>query len=129
MQPLRVPFNELGFLIQSDNPNFLQQLHLAENNFFNLMKIIRVYGQMRMAFYKPPKPQELAKDGAILPGSETAYNVNVLQKACDTIYHQMTLCSDELFKRHKQLAEFVNATFKNHKPLPPEIRVLPEAMP
>jgi hypothetical protein len=69
VEPLRVPFKDLPFLIQLGKSDFLQELHLAENNFFNLMKILHMYLQMRIQFWKPPKPQEVRS-----APSETEYN-------------------------------------------------------
>ena len=113
---LSVPFEELTFIINSNEPNLLQEIHIAEKRFSSSTDLLNKLNQKRLEIQDkyPPKNFDM-KTGK---GSEMivpAYEIYRLKVLTDLLYDEVDKALLDLTKTNDQLLRFIKTNLKGRK--------------
>lgn len=113
---LNVPFEELTFIINSNEPNLLQEIHIAEKRFSSSTDLLNNLNQKRLEIQDkyPPKNFDM-KTGR---GSEMivpAYEIYRLKVLTDLLYDEVDKALPDLTKTNDQLLSFIKTNLKGRK--------------
>jgi hypothetical protein len=113
---LNVPFEELTFIIDSKDPNLLQEIHIAEKRFKSSTDLLNKLNEKRLEIQDkyPPKNFDM-KTGR---GSEMivpAYEVYRLKVLTDLLYDEVDKALPDLTKTNDRLLKFIKTNIKGKK--------------
>jgi hypothetical protein len=113
---LNVPFEDLTFIIDSKEPNLLQEIHIAEKRFAASTEMLNKLNQKRLEIQDkyPPKNFDM-KTGK---GSEMivpAYEIHKLKVLTDLLYDEVDKALPDLTKTNDQLFKFIKTNLKRRK--------------
>jgi hypothetical protein len=111
MAHLSVPFNELTFIVDSDEPNLLQQIHLAEQGYLSAKNILERYNELRKEFDDKYPPNDIGKVTA--PAHENL----LLKTVADALYEQFDIALPKFDEQIKKICKFIGRNFKDKKAL------------
>jgi hypothetical protein len=114
---LNVPFEELTFIINSNEPNLLQEIHIAEKRFSSATDLLIKLNQKRLEIQDKYPPKNF--DMKIGKGSEMivpAYEVYRLKVLTDLLYDEVDKALPDLTKTNDQLLRFIKTNLKGRKP-------------
>ena len=113
---LNVPFEELTFIIDSKDPNLLQEIHIAEKRFKSSTDLLNKLNEKRLEIQDkyPPKNFDM-KTGR---GSEMivpAYEIYRLKVLTDLLYDEVDKALPDLTKTNDRLSRFIKTNLKGKK--------------
>lgn len=118
-QPLKVPFNRLGFLSQSDDPNLLQQIHIAEQNYES---VIQTLNQLVESIERLQTRSQIIGDGFNSEDGAARVSADVrdvffLKQWTNTLYEVTDKAIPVIEKEIESITKFSKANFKEMKAL------------
>ncbi len=113
---LSVPFEDLTFIINSNESNLLQEIHIAEKRFSSSTDLLNKLNQKKLEIQDkyPPKNFDM-KTGR---GSEMivpAYEIYRLKVLTDLLYDEVDKALPDLTKTNDQLLRFIKTNLKGRK--------------
>jgi hypothetical protein len=113
---LSVPFEELTFIIESKEPNLLQEIHIAEKRFTASTEMLNKLNQKRLEIQDKYPPKNF--DMKIGRGSEMivpAWEVYRLKGLTDLLYDEVDKALPDLTKTNDKLFRFIKTNLKGKK--------------
>lgn len=111
-----MPFEDLTFIINSNESNLLQEIHIAEKRFSSSTDLLNKLNQKKLEIQDkyPPKNFDM-KTGR---GSEMivpAYEIYRLKVLTDLLYDEVDKALPDLTKTNDQLLRFIKTNLKGRK--------------
>jgi hypothetical protein len=112
-----VPFSEITFIANSDEPNLLQQIHIAEQSYLGAVQAIDLYNQKREEFFKNAEGRieqfDMATGKTTIATS--AREIFMMKSVTDILYQQIDKTLPLLDVEVKNIWKFVKRNFKGMK--------------
>ncbi|MGZ4964290.1 MAG: hypothetical protein ACXWC8_17175 [Limisphaerales bacterium] len=112
---LRVPFDELTFVLESTTPNLLQEIHVAERYFLNSVNLLDQVNTCRRALHSKHAPEEFNMATGVGTTVAPAHEIFDLKSLTDLFYDQVDRSLPEIKKVNSTLFTFIKANFKGKK--------------
>jgi hypothetical protein len=112
---LHVPFDELTFIIDSKEPNLLQEIHIAEKRFTSSTDLLKKLNQKRIEIqdkYPPKKFDTTIGKGEI---DVPVYEIFRLKASSNLLYDEVDKAGPDLWNTIKLVFDFVKVNFKGKK--------------
>ena len=114
---LSVPFDELTFIVDSKDPNLLQEIHIAEKWFSSSVDLLQQLNAKRVEIQDkyPPKRFDMTtgKGDLELP----AFELFRLKSLTDLLFHNVDNSLPELWNTNKKLLKFIKSNLKGKNAL------------
>lgn len=117
MTHLSVPFDELAFIIDSDEPNLLQQIHLAEQSYLSAKNVLERYNELRKEFDSKYPPSDVDAITGIGKVKAPPHENLLLKTVADALYKQFDIALPKFDEQIKKIYKFVGRNFKNKSAL------------
>jgi hypothetical protein len=112
-----VPFSEITFVANSDEPNLLQQIHIAEQSYLGAVQAINLYNQKREEFFKNAEGRieqfDMATGKTTIATSPR--EIFMMKSVTDILYQQIDKTLPMLDTEVKNIWKFVKRNFKEMK--------------
>jgi hypothetical protein len=109
---LKVPFEELTFIINSKEPNLLQEIHIAEKRFTSSIELLKKLNQKRIEIQDkyPPKnfDMTIGKGEIDVP----RYEIYRLKALTDLLYDEVDKALPDLLNTDQSVFNFIKSNFK-----------------
>ena len=117
--PLAVPLSELAFIANSNNPNLIQEISDAEQDYLKSMLALDLFNRFRAEFEKnhPPIPGTFNKENCSGQISVSQFELEMGNYYLTDLYKQVDLADPKLLKTIENIAVFVKQNFKGKKPI------------
>jgi hypothetical protein len=117
--PLSVPLSELAFIANSDNPNLIQEIADAEQDYLKSMLALDLFNHFRADFEKnhPPIPGTFDKERGSGQTNASKFEVEMGGYYLNELIKQVDLASPKLFQAIEKIADFVRHNFKDKQPI------------
>jgi hypothetical protein len=115
-----LPFNELAFVVASDEPDLLQQLHIAEQGFETAIECLRVRNQKMKELCNNSsgvKVEEFDSNSGQAKLNAPPQVIFFLRKATDSLYDIVDQAILKLLGEVQALEAFIKRKYKGAKPL------------
>ena len=112
---LSVPFKNLTFIIDSKDPNLLQEIHIAEKRYLSSVDLLNRVNQIRLELQTkyPPKGFDMATGiGQI---TVPAHEIYTLKEMTDLLYNEVDKALPALSKTNEMVFDFVKKNFRGKK--------------
>ena len=112
-----VPFSEITFIVNSDEPNLLQEIHSAEQAYLGAIQAIDLYNEKRDEFFKKAEgriSQFNEETGQTTIETESR-EIFVMRKVTDILYQTIDKALPKLDGEVKNIWKFVKRNFKGMK--------------
>jgi hypothetical protein len=115
--PLSVPLSELAFIANSNDPNLIQEIADAEQDYLKSMLVLDLFNHYRAEFEKnhPPIPGTFNNEKGSGQTIATKFEIEVGNYYLSNLYKQVDLASPNLLKTIEKIAIFVKQNFKGKK--------------
>lgn len=119
-----MPFEELTFIINTNEPNLLQEIHIAEKGFLSSTDLLNKLNQKRLEIQDkyPPKNFDV-KTGKGSKMIVPVYEIYRLKALTDLLYDEVDKALPDLTKTNDRLLKFIKSNLKGRK----AARFVPEA--
>ena len=111
-----VPFDELTFIIDSKEPNLLQEIHIAEKRFASSTDLLDKLNHKRLEIQDkyPPKnfDMKIGKGSEMIVPAAEIFRLKVLT---DLLYDEVDKALPDLTKTNEQLFKFIKTNLKGRK--------------
>ena len=84
--PQTTPFKELTFIIDSDEPNLLQEIHVAEQSYLSAVEALDRANMIRAEFQTKYQPQTIDHATGRAVVEAKPHDVYALKNATDNLY-------------------------------------------
>jgi hypothetical protein len=112
-----VPFSEITFVANSDEPNLLQQIHIAEQSYLGAVQAINLYNEKREEFFKNAEGRieqfDIKTGKTTIATSER--EIFMMKSVTDILYQQIDKTIPMLDTEVKNIWKFVKRNFKGMK--------------
>ena len=112
MAHLSVPFEELAFIIDSDEPYLLQQIHLAEQSYLSAKNVLERYNELRKEFDSKYPPSDVDVTTGIGKVTAPSHENLLLKTVADALHKQFDLALPKFDEQIKNICKFVGRNFK-----------------
>ena len=113
--PLTVPFKELTFIIDSDEPNLLQEIHLAEQGYIGAIDTLERWNAIRGDFYSKYQPETIDMATGRASVTVQSKDIFLLKNAADILYDQVDKALPKFDEQIKKVFKYVKRNFKGKK--------------
>jgi len=115
--PLTVPLSELAFIANSNNPNLIQEIADAEQDYLKSMLVLDLFNRFHAEFQKnhPPIPGTFNNEKSSGQVVATKFEVEMGNFYLTNVYNQVDLAGPKLLKTIEKIAVFVKQNFKGKK--------------
>lgn len=115
--PLSVPLSELAFIANSNNPNLIQEISDAEQDYLKSMLVLDLFNQYHAEFQKnhPPLPGSFNNEKSSGQVIATKFEIDMGNFYLTNVYNQVSLASPNLLKTIEKISAFVKQNFKGKK--------------
>jgi hypothetical protein len=112
-----VPFSEITFIANSDEPNLLQQIHIAEQSYLGAVQAINLYNQKREEFFRNAegRVEQFDEQTGQTTIATAPREVFMMQAVTDILYQQIDKTLPMLDTEVKNIWKFVKRNFKEMK--------------
>jgi len=112
---LSVPFEELTFIIDSKEPNLLQEIHIAEKRFTSSTDLLNKLNQKRLEIQDkyPPKNFDMTTGRGEI--DVPRYEIYRLKGLPDLLYDEVDKALPDLFNTNRLVFDFVKTNLKGRK--------------
>jgi|ERR1035437_1441072 hypothetical protein len=112
---LNVPFEELTFIIDSKEPNLLQEIHIAEKRFTSSTDLLNELNQKRLEIQDkyPPKNFDMTTGRGEI--DVPRYEIYRLKALTDLLYDEVDKALPDLFNTNRLVFDFVKTNLKGRK--------------
>jgi hypothetical protein len=112
---LSVPFEELTFIIDSKEPNLLQEIHIAEKRFTSSTDLLNKLNQKRLEIQDkyPPKNFDMTTGRGEI--DVPRYEIYRLKGLTDLLYDEVDKALPDLFNTNRLVFDFVKTNLKGRK--------------
>jgi hypothetical protein len=112
-----IPFSEITFIADSDEPNLLQEIHIAEQAYLGAIQAIDLYNEKREEFFKRSESRISEFDmqtgkTTITTGEQEIY---MMRAVTDILYQEIDKALPRLDAEVKDIWKFVKRNFKGKK--------------
>lgn len=110
-----VPFKDITFIIDSDEPKLLQQIHIAEQGFLATISALDKCNEVRaglLAKYPPENFNMQTGVGRLAIPEHEAY---VLKNATDVLYKHVDVSLPIFDEQIKKISKFIECKFKGKR--------------
>ncbi len=118
-EAVRVPFEDISFIAHSGEPNMLQEIHIAEQNFDTVINIHKLLTQKLESFYSDPSVKTIEFN--INTGKSCVEadpkKIFFIKKLTDILYDAVDKALPILRKESDNLTAFTKERFKGMKAL------------
>lgn len=113
-----VPFEELTFLIDSDDANLLQEIHLAQMSYLQTVKVLdrMILEQAEFEKRHPPVDLDPITDMSNVAVDKAEYNQ--MRIIADMLYKTAYEALPKFDEQVRNIHRFVKRNFKNRKSIP-----------
>jgi len=113
---LSVPFEELTFIIDSKEPNLLQEIHIAEKRFTSSTDLLNKLNQKRLEIQDkyPAKNFDMTTGRGEI--DVPRYEIYRLKALTDLLYDEVDKALPDLFNTNRLVFDFVKTNLKGRKP-------------
>ena len=117
--PLSVPLSELAFIANSNNPNLIQEISDAEQEYLKSMLVLDLFNRYHEDFTKTHRPipgtfNDEKSSGQVIASK---FEIDMGNYYLTNVYKQVDLASPKLLKTIENIAVFVKQNFKGKKPI------------
>lgn len=112
---LTVPFDELTFVIDSKDPNLLQEIHVAEKWFLSSVSLLERLNNARLEIHKKYPPLTFDVESGVGPANVPVHEVFELIQLTDLLYKNVDQALPDSVRTNERIAEFIKRNFKNRK--------------
>jgi len=125
VSPTVVPFAELTFVLETEDPNILREIHLAEQNFQSCVDALQLKNQELEKFYQNPSVSHQILDFETGAGiaSADAKDLLFLRQATDALYTSVDRTLPRLASAVEKLEKLMKSMFPGRKAL----RMIPDS--
>jgi hypothetical protein len=112
-----VPFSEITFIANSDEPNLLQEMHIAEQSYLNAILAIELYNQKRDEFFKNAEGRvdQFDMETGKTTIATAPQEVFMMRSVTDILYESVDKALPKLDEEVGKIWEFVKRNFKGMK--------------
>lgn len=112
---LNVPFDELTFIIDTKEPNLLQEIHIAEKRFTSSTDLLDKLNQKRLEIQNkyPPKHFDMTTGRGEI--DVPLYEIYRLKTLTDLLYDDVDKALPDLWNTNNLVFDFIKANFKGRK--------------
>ena len=116
-----VPFDDIAFIVRSNEPDLLQQIHIAEQGFETVTEVLRIRNQKMEEFYKLGASKFDFQTGVatVEAPPEVAF---ILKSITDALYEASDKAMPKLWGEIQALTDFIRRKYKKAKPLKMVVR-------
>jgi hypothetical protein len=111
-QPVRVPFSEISFIAQSDNPNLLQEIHISEQKFDSVVNAHKLLTSKIENFYSRSDVQEFNFETGHSRVNASSKDIYMIEKWTDNLYDLVDSALPKIKKDLELLTTFTKTKFK-----------------
>jgi hypothetical protein len=112
---LAVPFDDLAFIIDSKEPNLLQDIHIAEKRFLSSVELLEKVNKLRLELQNKYPPLDFdpasGKGHSVLP----AHELFALKELTDSLYNAVDKALPDLWNTNQMVFDFVKKHLKGRK--------------
>jgi hypothetical protein len=115
--PLTVPLSELAFIANSSNPNLIQEISDAEQDYLKSMLVLDLFNQFHAEFTRTHAPIPGTFDNEKSSGQVIAskFEIEMGNYYLTNLYKQVDLASPKILKTIDNIAVFVKHNFRGKK--------------
>jgi hypothetical protein len=112
-----VLFSEITFIANSDEPNLLQEIHIAEQSYLNAILAIDLYNQKRDEFFKNAEGRvdQFDMETGKTTIATAPREVFMMRSVTDILYDSVDKALPKLDKEIGEIWKFVKRNFKGMK--------------
>src|SRR6266566_1404717 len=115
MGELKVPFDELTFVIDSEEPNLLQEVHLAEKAFLGSIDLLERVNRLRVELQSKYQPHQFDITSGAGRITVPAHELYALKELTDLLYNGVDRALPDLLKTNRLVFDFVKKHFKGKR--------------
>ncbi len=114
-----VPFPEIGYVAATNEPNLLQEIHIAEQAFETAIEALRVRNEKTEEFYNSPDVEILEFDRVTGKSRVRASEKDIflIRKSTDILYQTIDRALPKLLGETQAIEAFIKRHFKGLKSL------------
>jgi hypothetical protein len=114
---LKVPLPELAFIANSNNPNLIQEISDAEQDYLKSMLVLDLFNQFHTEFTKTHMPIPGTFNNEKSSGQVVAnkFDIDMGNYYLTNVYKQVDLASPKLLKTIENIAAFIKQNLKGKK--------------
>jgi len=127
VSPVFIAFADLTFILETDDPNVLHEIHLAEQSFQSCVDALQLKNQEVEKFYKNPQIVHRIQDFKTGAGTAEAGEKEIffLRQATDLLYMCVDRTLPRLASAVQKLGKLITSIFPGKKAL----RMIPDSPP
>jgi hypothetical protein len=112
-----VPFSEITFIANLDEPNLLQEIHIAEQSYLNAILAIDLYNQKREEFFKraEDRVERFDEETGKTTIATAPTEVFMMRSVTDILYQSVDKALPKLDEEVVKIWKFVKRNFKGMK--------------
>jgi len=118
LTPLTVPFEELTFILDSDEPDILHKIHLTEQGYQSVKEFLEEHNRIRLEIFRKYKPEAIDEATGFAKvkdfGVEDKY---VLKESTDNLYTAVDGVFPNFTGTIREVGEYLRRNFKGKKQL------------
>lgn len=107
-----VPFDDLAFIIDSEEPNLLQEIHIAEKRFLSSTTLLERVNKLRLELQNKYPPQdfdmETGRGRVVVP----VHEIYTLKELTNLLYNEVDKALPCLSNTNKLVFDFIKKYFK-----------------
>lgn len=125
MSPSFVPFDDLTFVLETKDPNILQEIHLAEQSYRGCAEALELRNRELEKFYENPRVSHQIRDFETGAGFAAASQKDLvfLRQATDALYVSVDRTLPRLASAVEELEKLIKTTFPGRQAL----RMIPDS--
>ena len=125
ISPTFVPFADLTFVLETEDPNVLQEIHLAEQSYHACVDALRLRNRELEKFYQNPRVSHQILDFETGAGMASANPKDILflRQATDALYSSVDRTLPRLATAVETLGKLIKSMFPGKKAL----RMIPDS--
>ncbi len=119
MSPSFVPFDDLTFVLDTKDPNILQEIHLAEQSYRGCAEALQLRNRELEKFYENPRVSHQIRDFETGAGFAAASQKDLifLRQATDALYVSVDRTVPKLANAVEKLAKLIKSMFPGKRAL------------
>jgi hypothetical protein len=114
---LKAPVSELGFLIDSDAPNLIQDIHQCEIAYLNVKILLKEHSTLREELGQKYKTETFDLSTGISTRPINAEDYYKIRTLTDNLYEQIEFAIPKLEKDLQTITDFIKRNFKDKNAL------------
>ena len=112
---IEVPFDELSFLLESKEPNLLQEIHIAEKRYSTCVEMLERVNKTRLELQTKYPPITFNMATGIGNITAPRHEVFILKELTDMLYDSADKALPTLSKTNELVFDFIKANHGNKK--------------